>query len=213
MMSQRLVRFKRKGENRRIATPAGDLILSGPGWSKSHFAQALKADLRNARKVQIMAAYFLPTWKLRRELMRVAQRGCQVQLLLAGRTDVPLSQLASQSLYQRLLRAGIEIYEYTPQVLHAKLIIIDDIVYIGSANLDTRSLQINYELMLRLPNPGLAEESRGIFSESLKHSRRIEPSRWKASRNFWNKLKERWAYFILARVDPYIAQRQLKSLR
>ena len=96
-----------------------------------------------------MVAYFLPSWRLRRDLMRVVRRGGRVQLILAGQSDVQLSKLAAQSLYRRLLRAGVEIYEYQPQILHAKLFMVDDAVYTGSSNLDTRSLQINYELMIR----------------------------------------------------------------
>jgi cardiolipin synthase len=110
-----------------------------------------------------------------------------------------------------LLRAGVEIYEYQPQILHSKLIVIDDQVYVGSANLDTRSLWINYELMLNLKDALLASQARAIFEEDLKHSRRIELATWRKSRTFWDKLKENWAYFILARVDPYMARRMCRG--
>jgi cardiolipin synthase len=145
--------------------------------------------------------------------MRRAREGAPVQLILAGRSDVLLSKLAGQHLYRSLLRSGVEIYEYQPQILHSKLFILDDIVYVGSANLDTRSLHINYELLIRLTKTQLADEARAIFAEDLKHSRRIHPAAWQASRTFWRKLKERWAYFILARVDPYLARRQWRALR
>ncbi len=61
---------------------------------------------------------------------------------------------AARSLYQRLLKAGVEIYEYQPQILHAKLIISDGVTYVGSSNLDIRSLNLNYELMLRFHGQG-----------------------------------------------------------
>jgi cardiolipin synthase A/B len=112
--------------------------------------------LKRAKNVQMIIAYFLPTWRLRRELLRVARRGGKVQLILAGKSDVLLSMLAAQGLYRRFLRGNIEIYEYQPQILHAKMIIVDDIVYLGSANLDTRSLRINYELMIRFENKTIA---------------------------------------------------------
>jgi len=111
---------------------------------------ALRRDLAHARTVQIIAAYFLPPRRLRRLLMHVARKGGRVQLVLPGKSDVPLIRLAAHSLYQRLLRAGVEIYEYQPQILHTKLVIVDAIVYAGSSNLDTRSLNINYELLARL---------------------------------------------------------------
>ena len=59
-------------------------------------------------------------------------------------------------------------------MMHGKLLVIDDVVYIGSANLDVRSRPINYELMLRLPVSALAEQARGIFEADLQHSRPAE---------------------------------------
>ena len=65
-----------------------------------------------------------------------------------------------------------QLYEYQPQVLHAKLILMDDIVYVGSCNLDRRSLNINYELLLRLEWPELAAQGRTLFEGALAYSRR-----------------------------------------
>jgi len=191
-----------------FTTLDGELFLSGPGRGVNPMHRALLSDLAQAKEIKIISAYFLPTWRFRRALMRRALQGAPVQLILAGQSDVPLSKLAGQRLYSSLLRSGIEIYEYQPQILHAKLFILDDIVYVGSANLDTRSLHINYELLIRLMKTQLADEARAIFAKDLKHSQRIHPAAWQASRTFWHKLKERWAYFVLARVDPYLARRQ-----
>ncbi|MBU6401764.1 MAG: phosphatidylserine/phosphatidylglycerophosphate/cardiolipin synthase family protein, partial [Verrucomicrobia bacterium] len=210
---KRFMRLRRLPVPNTIFAPDGAVLLSGPGRGFNPIKRALKHDLLGAGSAKIISAYFLPTWRIRRELTRLARRGGRVQLILAGRSDVPLSQLATRRLYAGLLRAGIEIYEYRPQILHAKLIVLDDIVYIGSANLDTRSLHINYELLVRLPSPTLAAEARAIFDEDLEHCRRIDPAAWRRSRTFWNKLKERWAYFLLVRVDRYVARRQLKTLR
>lgn len=189
------------------------LLLSGPGRRHGEIKRSLTRDLAAARSVQIVSAYFLPTWRLRRALLRVARRGGRVQLLLAGKSDVRLSQLASRRLYQSFLRAGVEVFEYEPQVLHAKMAILDDVVYVGSSNFDTRSLQINYELMGRVTDHPLAEEARLLFDAMKQHSRRIDPVAWGQSRTFWNKLMERWAYFVLARLDLLVARWQLKRLR
>jgi cardiolipin synthase len=112
-----------------------------------------------------------------------------------------------------LLRAGVEIFEYQPQILHAKMFILDNVVYAGSANLDIRSLRINYELIVRISDPDLTTEAQSIFQADLEQSQRIDPVTWSKSRSFWAKLREDWAYFLLARIDPYLAGRQLKSLR
>jgi cardiolipin synthase len=198
------------------ATTSGEswrLLLSGPGRGYHFLKRTLTTDLANAHTVQIICAYFLPTWRLRREMLRVRQRGGRVQLILAGKTDVRLSQLASHRLYRMFLRKGVEIYEYRPQILHAKLFLIDEQVYAGSANLDARSLNINYELLVRITDPAVVKEGRAIFNEVLKRCRRIESATWRQSRSFWTKLMEDWAYFVLARLDPYLARRRLKYLR
>lgn len=200
---------------KRKAKPGQELTIleSGPGYAVGLLKRWLGADLKKAQTIRIVAAYFLPTWRIRRSLMRLARSGQRVQLLLAGKSDVPLSQMASHRLYRNMLRAGIEIYEYQPQILHAKLILLEDLVYVGSANLDIRSLDINYELMLRLRDPDILREANVIFDQMLAHSRRIYFTTWNAERSFWNKLKERWAYFLLARVDPYLARRQMRRLK
>jgi cardiolipin synthase len=123
-----------------------------------------------------------------------------------------MSQLAGQSLYRRLLRAGVGVYEYQPQILHAKLFVVDDVVYVGSANLDPRSLSINYELMLRFENAQMAREARKIFTEALLHCQPVELEAWQKSRSMWTRLKQRWAHFILARIDPFVARRQWRAL-
>jgi cardiolipin synthase len=170
-------------------------------------------DLRGARTVRIIAGYFLPPPRLRRALTRVARSGGTVQLILAGQTDIPLMQAATRSLYQRLMRAGVEIHEYQPQVLHTKLVLIDEAVYVGSSNLDVRSFRINYELMLRLTEPGVIHGAIDVFDSHLLHSRRIDWRDWRESRGLWAKLKERVALFLFTRVDPLVARRQLRNFR
>jgi cardiolipin synthase len=131
-----------------------------------------------------------------------------VQLILPGKSDLPFSRLAGQSLYRRLLAEGVEIYEYQPQILHAKMFLLDDIVYAGSANLDRRALDINYELMLRLSHPDLALRGAEIFERILAHCQRIDMESWRTARTFLERCKSRLAHFVLARLDPMVAQWQ-----
>ncbi len=209
---KRFMPLRKSRAKRVVALPEEQLLFSGPGRGRNPFKRALHTDLKRAKNVQMIIAYFLPTWRLRRELMRVARRGGKVQLILAGKSDVLLSMLAAQGLYRRFLKGNIEIYEYQPQILHAKLIVVDDIVYLGSANLDTRSLRINYELMIRFENKAIAKEAREIFAKNLKHCHRVTAEEWRKSRSFWRKLKQRWAYFLLNHLDPYLARRQWRDL-
>ena len=207
----RLRAFKRRRKFQKETS--GKLLLSRPGRGASPFQIALYHDLDKARDVRIVSAYFLPTRRLRRKLMSVVRRGGRVQLILAGKSDVLVSQLAARSLYHRLLKAGVEIYEYQPQILHAKLILADDAAYAGSSNLDIRSLNLNYELMLRFEDKTVATEAREIFERALKHSWKIEFKQWQKTQTFWQRWKNHWAHFLLARIDPFVALRQFKTMK
>jgi cardiolipin synthase len=209
---KRFMRLRKSTARKVVLSPSEQLLLSGPGRGRSPIKRALRSDLARATHVQIIVAYFLPTWRIRRDLVRIARCGGTVQLILAGKSDVLISQLAGQSLYRRLLKAGVQIYEYQPQILHAKLIIADNIVYAGSANLDQRSLHINYEVMVRFDQKALAEEARALFGESLKHCRQVTSEEWRKSRTMWRRFKQRWAYWVLVRIDPYLARRQWRAL-
>lgn len=205
-------RLRRAELKRAIGGAKAQLLLSGPGRGRNPFQRALRRDLRHARRAQIIVPYFLPTHATRRDLNRVARRGGNAQLILPGKTDVAVSQLAAQSLYRRLLKAGVEVFEYQPQILHAKLFIVDDVVYVGSANLDPRSRAINYELMLRFEHAELAEEARGIFRDVLLKCANVRFEEWCESRSLWTRLRQRWAHFLLTRIDPYLARRQWRAL-
>jgi len=189
------------------------VLASGPAFLNNPIRHALLHDLHKARQIQIVAAYFLPVWRLRRALFNAARQGRHVQLLLAGKSDVPLARQASHYLYHRFLRAGIEIFEYQPQILHTKLVRADTAVYVGSANLDTRSLNINYELLVRLQDSAAAAQAEELFGLYLRHSRRIDPQIWRKERSLLEKLKEWLAYLILGRLDPYVARLNLGHLR
>jgi len=209
---KRFMRFRRFDAKKSVTWPTEQILFGGPGRGQSPFKRALGNDLKHAKDVKIIVAYFLPTWSLRRELTGVIRRGGKVQLILAGKSDVLLSQLAARSLYRRLLKFGVEIYEYEPQILHAKLIIVDDVVYVGSSNLDSRSLQINYELMIRFQDAEIAKQAREVFAGSLQHCKKIELEQWRKSRTLWEKIKQRFAYWVLVRLDPYFARRLWRSL-
>jgi len=209
---KRLVRLARARQKKVVLDANDQLLLSGPGRGQSPIRRALLADLRQARRIQIIVPYFIPSWRIRRLLARAARRGGQVQLLLPGKSDVALAQLAGRSLYRRLLKAGVEIYEYQPQVLHAKLFVLDDAVYVGSANLDPRSLSINYELLVRRYDAAEAARARTIFAEALAHSRRIDREELKLNSGLWTRLKEYFAYWVLVRIDPHVARKQWRSL-
>jgi cardiolipin synthase len=199
---------------RRRIVPSGAEVTAlflAPGLGRNPLREALRRDLQVCREASITCAYFLPSRKFLKNLAAVAARGGRVRLILAGRSDVTLMQLAGRSLYRRMLRRGIEIYEYQPQILHAKIFVFDDVVYIGSANLDPRSLRINFEVMLRIRDQQLAATAREQFEIDLCHSQRIRIEDLRQRRSWWLRLKQKLALWLLGRLDPLVADRQLKQ--
>lgn len=182
------------------------LLLMRPGLHQGVLQRALKRDLHQARHLAMTMAYFLPTGRFKRMLMRAAKFARSFRLLLPGKSDVPLMQVASRGLYSRFQRNGAQIHEYQPQMLHAKVIVIDDIVYVGSSNLDPRSLSINFEVMLRIQSAALAERARATFERDLEHSQEMARLSWRNPVTWWAQLKEKLALFIFTRLDLGIAQ-------
>lgn len=205
-------RLRRAALPRPTGVRGEEILLGQPGLGRNPLRRALRADLRRARQARFMVAYFLPPPRLLRLFRRASRRGANVELILPAHSDVPLSQMAARSQYRRLLKSGVAIYEYQPQVLHAKLFIVDDAVYVGSANLDPRSLSVNYELTVRFEHPQMAAEARDIFAETLGHCRQVEAQTWQRSRSLWTRLQQRLALWLLARLDPWLAHQQWRAL-
>lgn len=206
------MRLRRSQEKRAVESCGCEVLLGGPGRGGSPLLKALRRDLARARSVRIMVAYFLPTRRLRRALTRAARRGAEVELILPGKSDVALSKLATESLYRRLLRAGVRILEYQPQMLHGKVFVVDDVVYVGSSNLDPRSLRLNYELTLRLEGREIAAAARRVLADCAAHGQPVDRQLWRRERTLWTRVKQRFAHFVMARLDPWLALAQWRSL-
>jgi cardiolipin synthase len=209
---RRLARYRRSHIARLAETPEGQLLTNAPGRGPHAMKSTLLHDIHQSRTVDIISAYFLPPRQMRRAMMRASRAGRPVRLILAGKSDVKLSQLASRYLYKSLLRAGVRIYEYQPQILHTKLYLFDDVFYVGSANMDKRSLMVNYELLVRVKHHELAEYGRAFFAKTLANCTEITMADWRASHTVWSRFKEQWAYFVLSKLDPYLTQLQLKVM-
>ncbi|MGN6526213.1 MAG: cardiolipin synthase ClsB [Burkholderiaceae bacterium] len=103
--------------------------------------------IRSARhRVDLVTPYFYPGRAFRHALVRAAERGVKVRLLLQGKIDYRIAGLAARVLYDELLAAGVMIFEYTPAYLHAKVAVVDDDwATVGSSNIDPLSLLLNLE--------------------------------------------------------------------
>jgi cardiolipin synthase len=158
--------------------------------------------------IDLAMGYFYPPGSILRALKRAVRRGVRVRLLFSRKNDVPMAGWAARGLYGRLLHAGIEVWEYLPTMLHAKLAVVDDTVIAGSANLDIRSGRINYELVAVVHDPAIAARAREDFEEDLEQSEQVSFAQWRA-RPFIQKWKERISYWLLARADIFAARADL----
>ena len=187
-------------------------LLSGPGLPRGVISYMLRRDLAAARNALIVSAYFIPSALVRRLIYRLARGPGRVRVLLAGKSDVQLARLAAERLYTRMLSRRVRVFEYQPQVLHAKVVAMDSIVWVGSGNLDRRSLVINYELLLRFDWPELAADANAWLAQALRRSRLVRLSQWRQNRGFWRALASDFAWLLLARIDPLLARRSFRGL-
>jgi len=181
------------------------LFAVNPGRRVGSFQRALQEALATSHSADLMTPYFLPRRYLRKLMRDMVKRGGRVRLILPGPCDVPLARRAGLIYYQGLLRAGVEIYEYQPQILHAKLYRVGGTVFAGSSNLDVRSLKLNYEWMAGFTDMESLKQVESIFEEALRHSRRITLGEFRRSQTLWQRWGNRWAHFLLTRIDPLVA--------
>ncbi|GAB3462998.1 phospholipase D-like domain-containing protein [Azotobacter salinestris] len=165
--------------------------------------QSLIRSLHRAnRRIWLATPYFLPTWKVRRALLKAARRGVEVRLLLAGRnTDHPPVRYAGQRYYRRLLRAGVRIFEYQPRFLHLKMVLVDDWVSVGSCNFDHWNLRLNLEANLETRDPAFIAEVVECFLADFQVSHEVDRQQWQA-RPWYRRLRQRlWGWLDRLVVD------------
>lgn len=189
--------------------PCGELrwLVGGPTKGVSTWARCVRQDLKDASRVDMMMAYFSPPPRYMARIGAIAKRG-GARLVMAGKSDNGATIGAARSLYGGMLKRGVRIWEFTPCKLHSKLIVIDDTVYIGSANFDMRSLYINLEVMLQIKDAALADRMRDHISQHIAASREITPALHRARSTPLNRLRW-WLGWALVAVVDYTVTRRL----
>lgn len=159
------------------------VINSAPSGGGSTRARILFQALVSAacRNIRITTPYFLPDRSMLRGLVRAARRGVQIEIIVPGKkSDHALTRSSSRRLYGELLQAGARIYEYQPAMIHAKILVVDDLWSVaGSTNFDNRSFGINDEVNLAACDPSLASQLTNDFLRDKADSREITLADWK----------------------------------
>jgi len=131
------------------------------------------------RQVLLITPYFVPSEEIACALRVADMRGVDVRILVPEVNNHPTIAWAAQAHYARLLAAGVEIYERRPPFIHAKALLVDDrIALVGSANLDNRSLRLNYETNLVVFDPGFAAGLKQTMLAEFAAARRIDLNLW-----------------------------------
>jgi cardiolipin synthase len=163
-----------------VGTAQVRVVSSDPNSLSSTIVDHYLLVINAARtRIDITCAYFVPPLVLRRVLVNAAKRGVRVRLILPGVTDTSLVRTVSVGYYGRLLKHGVEIYEWTQSVLHAKTMVVDGVwSTIGSANLDGRALFLSYEANAAAIDRPLATAMQEQFERDLRQCRRVTLQAW-----------------------------------
>jgi phosphatidylserine/phosphatidylglycerophosphate/cardiolipin synthase-like enzyme len=156
-----------------------------------------------ATRAWIMSAYFVPSRRFRKALRRAARRGVDVRLLVPGaRTDHPWVRQAARRFYGKMLRSGVKIFEYQPRMLHAKMILCDDWVSIGSSNLDRWSFRWNLEANQEIADARVADAAAVLFEGDFAASRALSRRYWR-QRAWLDRLREGIAGLLDRHLDRW----------
>jgi len=167
-----------RNENPLVAMVVNSTSTVGGGTRARILFQLLLASARES--ISITTPYFLPDRSLMKELCRAVDRGLRVRILVPGRkSDHMVTRSTSRAGYGELLKAGAEVYEYQPSMIHAKVLCIDNLwVVVGSTNFDNRSFGINDEVNLALRDENIAMRFENDMAFDLEQSRRISLKEW-----------------------------------
>lgn len=165
-------------------TSAGESIVqiaaSGPDSDNPTILFSLIQLIGMSEKeILITTPYFIPGESLLDAMVVAALSGVKVILLVPDVSDSAMVAAAARSYYSELMSAGVEIYQYQKGFIHAKTLVSDQQVsVIGTANMDNRSFELNFEVNAIIYDAEVAADMTSVFYQDLKDSRRIDPKEW-----------------------------------
>lgn len=173
------------------------IAASGPDSPTSTIMLSLVKAINLAKKeILVTTPYFIPGESILNALKIASLGGVRVRLLAPGISDSRLVNAAAWSYYDEMLRAGVEIYLYSEGFIHVKTLVVDDLISIvGTANMDFRSFDVNFEVNAVVYGSKLAEELRANFLQDLEKCHKIQPEAWR-KRPMFKQFPERLARLL-----------------
>jgi cardiolipin synthase len=174
------------------------MVRSSPTGGSNDLKRLYLLTIAAARRtLDICSPYFLVDESSEWSLADAAQRGVHIRVLVEGNlTDAKPVKYASRAYYERLMKLGIEIYEYQPTMMHAKTMTVDGTWSVfGSANFDNRSLELNDEMNMAVSDPVLAARLREDFERDLTRAKRLDPAAWRHRSPLLKAREYFWSYF------------------
>ena len=165
--------------------PTGNALIrvinGGPESEEEVIADTLFAAIVAARKTLLaVTPYFVPTPDFVRALRSAALRGVDTRLIVPARNNHRFVGMAGRALYDTLLAAGVRIFERPPPFIHAKALIVDDaLAIVGTANLDARSLRLNYETNVAIYDSAFIDQLKRLVLEDIAASAELDLATWR----------------------------------
>jgi phosphatidylserine/phosphatidylglycerophosphate/cardiolipin synthase-like enzyme len=155
-------------------------VATSAGWHYSELSRSVIEHIHTARRrAWVTSAYFVPSRRFRKALRKAARRGVDVRLLAPGpKTDHPVVRHAARRFFGKMLYNDVRIFEFQPRVLHAKMVLCDDWVSIGSSNLDRWSFKWNLEANQEIDDSGFASLAAAVFERDCEQSEELEVRAW-----------------------------------
>jgi len=176
---------------------AVQIAASGPdSETPTILLSILKAIGLASKEILITTPYFIPGESLLDALIATSLSGISIKLLVPAKSDSLFIDSAARSYYQELLDCGVEIYLYKKGFIHSKTMVVDgELSIIGTANMDYRSFELNFEVNAVIYEQETATYMRDVFYKDLKDAIRLDSARW-TRRPFYKQLPEKLARLL-----------------
>ena len=180
--------------------------FGGPMQRLSPWINSTCRDLARGSDVEMIAAYFAPPGGMLRRIARLGKNG-KARIVTAATSDNNTTIAAARFTYGRLLKRGVQVFEYQRTKLHSKLLVLDDVAHVGSSNFDYRSIYLNLEMMLRVEDEEFASLMRVYFEGELDDCLEITRALHKERSTLINRIKWAVSFFVVSLTDYTVTRR------